>query len=96
MDSSTHTDPETAPSESDVEALYEKLFRTSALDALKGDADEPEEDDADAYARVYEVARERPWVALRAAYEGVAAHFRGEGPFDYSVSETRTGGEVDQ
>lgn len=84
------TDPETVPSESDVEALYERLFGTPALDAVESD----ERDELDAYAAVYEVARDRPSVALRAAYEGVAAHFRGEAPFDYSVGETRTSGEV--
>lgn len=96
MSSNVRTESETAPSESDVEELYDKLFGTPALDALK-EEDEPEPmDEAKSFARVYKVARERPWVALRAIYVGVAAHFRGEDPFDYSIGDTRTSGEVDQ
>jgi hypothetical protein len=90
MDSSVRNDPETAPSESDVEALYDRLFGTPALDAVETE----ERDELDAYALVYEVAKQFPAVARRAARDGTAAHYRGDGSFDYSVAETRERGEV--
>lgn len=92
MDSSVRTEPETAPSESNVEALYDRLFGTPALDAVKTE----ERDELDAYAAVYEVAKQFPVVARKAARDGTSAHYRGAGPFDYSVGETRRCGEVAQ
>ena len=85
------TKPATAPSERDVDTLYEQFFGTPALDGLT-----EEERESDAFARVYETAKENPWVALRAVYEGLAAHFRGAHPFNYSVGEARENGEVAQ
>lgn len=86
------TDPERAPSEDDVEALYDRICGTRALDAVETD----ERDELDAYAAVYEVAKQFPGVARRAVRDGTAAHYRDEGPFDYSVGETRTTGEAAQ
>jgi hypothetical protein len=90
MTDAVRNKPETAPSDTDLEALYEDVFGTPALEAMKEGEPDPM-DESDDFARVYEVAKRRPWVALRAAYEGVAAHFRDEGPFDYSVDEARSG-----
>ena len=87
-------DRETVPSDADVEALYDELFGTPALDAVEEDTDD--RDEMDAYAAVYEVAKTFPAVARKAARDGTAAHYRGAGPFDYAVGETRTSGEVDQ
>jgi hypothetical protein len=84
-------DRETVPPDADLEALYDELFGTPALDAV-----EEERDEMDAYAAVYEVAKEHPAVARKAARDGTAAHYRGVGPFDYAVGETRCCGEVAQ
>jgi len=92
MNRTVRTDPETAPSESSVEALYDDLFGTPALDAVETD----ERDELDAYAAVYEMARHFPAVARKAARDGTSAHYRGAGPFDYSVGEARRCGEVVQ
>ena len=89
MIGSASTDTETAPSDADLEALYDELFGTPALDA-----EEEERDEMDAYAAVYEVAKEHPALARKAARDGTAAHYRGAGPFDYAVDETRRCGEV--
>lgn len=91
MIGSAPMDTETAPSESDVEALYDELFGTPALNAV-----EEERDEMDAYATVYEVAKERPALARKAARDGTAAHYRGAHPFDYPVDEIRMSGEVAQ
>jgi hypothetical protein len=80
------------PSETDVEALYDELFGAPALDAVEGETDE--RDELDAYAAVRKIAERFPAVARKAARDGTAAHYRGAGPFDYSVGETRTSGEV--
>jgi hypothetical protein len=88
MIGSASTDTETAPSDADLEALYDELFGTPALDATE------ERDEMGAYAAVYEVAKEHPAVARKAARDGTAAHYRGAGPFDYAVGETRRCGEV--
>jgi len=85
------TKPETAPSEDDVETLYDRLFGTPALDAL-----EDERDELDAYALVYEIAKERPAVARQAARDGTRAHYRNAHPFAYAVDEARSSGEVDR
>ncbi len=92
MDSSVRTDPETVPTDTDLEALYDDLFKTPALDAVETD----ERDELDAYAAVYEVARQFPAVARRAARDGTAAYYRGAAPFDYSVDRARRCGEVAQ
>ncbi|MCS3615876.1 hypothetical protein [Salinibacter ruber] len=55
-----------------------------------------EQDEPDAYAVVYEVAKQFPAVARKAARDGTAAHYQGAGPFDYSMYETRRCGEVDR
>lgn len=86
------TDPETASFESDVEALYYRLFGAPALDAVEQEREE--RDELDAYAAVYEVAKQFPAVARRAARDGTAAHYRGAGPFDHKVNETPGCGEV--
>lgn len=86
------TDPETVPSDADLEALYDDLFGTPALDAVQTD----ERDEFDAYAAVYEVAKQFPAVARKAACDGTSAHYRGAAPFDYSVGDTRRCGEVVQ
>lgn len=78
--------------ESDVEALYDELFGTPALDAVEQDTEE--RDELDAYADVYEVAKQFPAVACKAARDGTSAHYRGAGPFDYSIGEARCCGEV--
>lgn len=92
MDSSVRTEPETAPSKSDVEALYDDLFGTPALDAVETE----ERDELDAYATVRKIAEAFPAVARKAARDGTSAHYRGAAPFDYSVGETRRCGEVAQ
>ncbi|MCS3955562.1 hypothetical protein GGP81_002093 [Salinibacter ruber] len=84
------TDPETAPSDADLEALYDDLFETPALDAIETEG----RDELDAYAAVYKVAKNFPAVARKAARDGTSAHYRGAGPFNYSVGETRRCGEV--
>jgi len=89
---SVRTEPETAPSESDVEALYDRLFGTPALDAVEEETDE--RDELDAYATVRKIAEAFPAVARKAARDGTSAHYRGAGPFDYFVGETRRCGEV--
>ena len=89
MIGSASTDTETVPSECEVEALYDRLFGTPALDAV-----EEERDEMDAYATVYEVAKEHPALARKAARDGTAAHYRGAHPFRYAVDETRRCGEV--
>ena len=58
------------------------------------DTETEERDEMDAYAAVYKVAKEHPAVARKAARDGTAAHYRGAGPFDYAVDETRRCGEV--
>ena len=58
------------------------------------DTETEERDEMDAYAAVFEVAKEHPAVARKAARDGTAAHYRGAGPFDYAVDETRRCGEV--
>ena len=88
------TKPETAPSEDDVEALYDELFGTPALDATEGETEE--QDEFDAYALVREVAEQYPAVARQAAWDGTAAHYRGEHPFHYSTGPRRERGEVVQ
>ena len=88
------TEPETTPTETDVEALYENLFGPPALDAVKDETDE--RDELDAYALVYEVAEQYPGVARQAARDGTAAHYRGEHPFRYSTGPRRKRGEVAQ
>jgi hypothetical protein len=60
------------------------------------DTETEERDEMDAYAAVFEVAKEHPAVARKAARDGTAAHYRGAGPFDYAVDETRRCGEVAQ
>lgn len=90
------TESEKAPSKDDVEAQYDQVFGPPALDTVKEKEESEPMDEADSFGRVYEVAKRRPWVALRAVYAGVATHFRGEGPFDYSVDASRRGGEVSQ
>ena len=94
MIGSAPMDTETAPSESDVEALYDELFGTPVLDAVEEETEE--RDKMDAYATVYEVAKERPAVARKAARDGTAAHYRGAHPFDYPVDEIHMSGEVAQ
>jgi len=84
------TEPETPPTETDVEALYDRLFGTPALDTTQ------ERDELDAYALVYEVAEQYPGVARQAARDGTAAHYRGEHPFRYSTGPRRKRGEVAQ
>ena len=86
------TDRETAPSDADLEALYDDLFGPPALDAVKDEAEE--RDEMDAYAAVYEVAKTFPAVARKAARDGTAAHYRGAHPFDYIAAEARRCGEV--
>lgn len=90
MNRTVRTDPETAPSESSVEALYDDLFVTPALDAVETD----ERDELDAYAAVYEMAKHFPAVARKAAQDGTAAHYRGEHPFHYSTGPRPERGEV--
>jgi len=85
MIGSASTDAETVPSEGDVEALYDRLFGTPALDAVK-----KERDEMGAYATVYEVAKEHPALARKAARDGTAAHYRGAGPFDYAIRDRQT------
>ena len=58
------------------------------------DTETEERDEMDAYATVYEVTKEHPALARKAARDGTAAHYRGAGPFDYAVGETRRCGEV--
>ncbi|MCS3632654.1 hypothetical protein GGP55_003274 [Salinibacter ruber] len=53
-----------------------------------------EQDELDAYAVVYEVSKQFPAVARKAARDGTAVHYQGAGPFDYSVCEARRCGEV--
>lgn len=86
------TDPETAPSDADLKALNDELFGTPVLNSVETD----ERDKLDAYAVVYEVAKQFPAVAREAARDGTAAHYRGADPFDYSMGETRERGEVAQ
>ncbi|MCS4195927.1 hypothetical protein GGP46_000742 [Salinibacter ruber] len=89
--------PETNPSEKDVEALYDELFGTPILNAPEETEDKPvPTGEVRSFTRIYKLAKRRPWLALYAVHMGVAAHFRGAGPFDYSVDETRTSGEVAQ
>jgi len=90
MNRTVRTDPETAPSESNVEALYDDLFGTPALDAVETD----ERDELDAYAAVYEMARHFPAVARKAARDGTSAHYRGDHPFRYSIGPRPERGEV--
>lgn len=94
MIGSASTDAGTVPSEGDVEALYDRLLGTPALDAVEEDTEE--RDEMGAYATVYEMAKEHPALARKAARDGTAAHYRGAGPFDYAVGETRRCGEVAQ
>jgi hypothetical protein len=102
MNSSVRTQPETDPSETDppeedVEALYDELFGTPALNASEETEDKPvPTGEARSFTRIYKLAKRRPWLALHAVQMGVAAHFRGASPFDYSVDETRKSGEVAQ
>ncbi|MCS4155054.1 hypothetical protein GGQ03_002348 [Salinibacter ruber] len=86
--------PETVPSEDDVEALYDKLFGPPALDAAKDEAEE--RDEFDAYALVYEIAKERPALARQAARDGTAAHYRDDHPFHYSTDPSPEHGEAAQ
>ena len=89
MIGSASTDTETVLSDADLEALYDELFGTPALDA-----EEEERDEMGAYAAVYEVAKEHPALARKAARDGTAAHYRGAHPFRYTAGETRRCGEV--
>ena len=92
MIGSAPTETETAPSDADLEALYDRLLGTPALNAVEEDTEE--RDEMGAYSAVYEMAKEHPAVARKAARDGTAAHYRGEGPFDYAVGEPRRCGEV--
>jgi hypothetical protein len=86
------TNTETAPSDAELEALYDDLFGTPVLNAVE---EEPEQrEKMDAYTTVYEVAKERPAVARKAARDGTAAHYRGAGPFDYAIRDRRTAAEA--
>ena len=60
------------------------------------DTETEERDEMDAYAAVFEVAKEHPALARKAARDGTAAHYRGAHPFDYPVDEIRMSGEVAQ
>lgn len=61
--------------------------------SVQEDDEVEERDDFDSFASVYRESEKSPTVAQNAFREGSAAHYRGAGPFDYSVSETRCGGE---
>jgi uncharacterized protein YcaQ len=86
------TNTETAPFDAELEALYDDLFGTPVLDAVEEDTEQ--RDELDAYATVYEVAKERPAVARKAAQDGTPAHYRGVGPFDYAIRDRRTAAEA--
>jgi len=82
------TNTETAPSDAELEALYDDLFGTPVLDAVEEETEQ--RDELDAYATVYEVAKERPAVSRKAARDGTTAHYRGAGPFDYAIRDRQT------
>jgi hypothetical protein len=88
------TKPETAPSEDDVEALYDELFGTPALDAAEDETEE--RDELNAYALVYKIAKERPAVARQAARDGIRGHYRNAHPFRYSTSPQPECGEASE
>ena len=92
MIASVPTDTETAPTETDVEALHDTLFGAATLDAMTGEAHE--RDELDAYATVREVAEEHPAVARKGARDGTATHYRGTTPFDYSIRDRQTAREA--
>ena len=87
-----HTDTETAPSDADLEALYDELFGTPVLDTVEEKTEQRCK--IDAYAAIYEMAKERPAVARKAARDGTAAHYRGATPFDYAIRDWQTAGEA--
>lgn len=73
---------------------YDELFGPPALDAVK---DEEELDDFNTYAAVYGHAKERPFRAWKGVLDGISAHFRGAGPFNYETrckeAAERAGGD---
>lgn len=85
------TETDTEPSESEVEALYDELFGTPALEA-----EDDEVDRTKAYFLVRTIAEKYPGTARKATRDGTSAHYRNAHPFNYPVSETRASGEVDQ
>jgi len=87
-----HPKPESAPSEDDVEVLYQEVFGTPALDETKNDADG--RDKLDAYATVREIAKEFPSVARKATRDGTRAYYRDDHPFSYLIGGARASGEV--
>ncbi len=72
------------PDDSDLARLYEDLFGTPALgpSALEVTAA------LEAFARVFEVAKERPAVARAAVRAAEPTFFRTGDPFDYQISES--------
>ena len=78
----------------ELEAMYNDLVGKSAPEGAQVEIEGPEE--FYAYALVREVAEEYPSVARQAARDGTAAHYRGDDPFGYSVSNARGSGEVVQ
>jgi len=66
------------PDDSNLARLYEDLFGTPALGPSAA---------LEAFARVFEVAKERPAVARAAVRAAEHAFFR-TGPFDYQISES--------
>jgi len=73
------------PDDGDLARLYDQLFGTPALGGLSA----PEATAALwAFARVFEVAKDRPAVARAAVRAAERTFFRTGDPFDYSVTES--------
>jgi len=72
------------PDDSDLARLYDQLFSTPTLgpSALEVTAA------LESFARVFEVAKDRPAVARAAVRAAEPAFFRGGHPFDYQISES--------